>query len=246
MQTIIVEDDLEQQKWLEAVLNEEFPQIEIVDMVDSVTRAIEVLQRREIDFAIMDVMIKGGTTFDVLERLDDIDFHIVFTTSFENFAIRAFKQAAVDYLLKPIDRSEFVRAIEKVEKKEKERKVKEQYEVLIANYQQPKEDRKIAISENHNIMFIYPKTIIRCVSENAYTTFYFSDRKPLIVTKTLKHCEQILEEFGFIRVHNRILVNLQHIEVFRRSKGSIVMSDGEEVDISRRRRDSFLEAFKEL
>lgn len=246
MQTIIVEDDLEQQAWLEAVLREEFPQIEIVDKVDSVTRAIEVLQKKDVDFAIMDVMIKGGTSFDVLERLSDIDFHIVFTTSFENFAIRAFKQAAVDYLLKPLDRTEFVRAIEKVEKKEEERQLKEQYEILIASYQQPSEDRKIAITDHNGVVFINPKTIIRCVSQNSYTNFYFSDRKPLIVTKSIKHCEQILEEFGIVRVHNRILVNLKHIEMYRKSSGRIIMSDGEEVDISRRRRDSFLQAFKEL
>lgn len=246
MQTIIVEDDLEQQAWLEAVLKEEFPQIEIVDKVDSVTRAIEALRKKDVDFAIMDVMIKGGTSFDVLERLNDIDFHIIFTTSFENFAIRAFKQASVDYLLKPIDRSEFVKAIEKVERREKERRLKERYELLIASYQRPSEDRKIAITDNNGVVFIYPRTIIRCVSENAYTTFHFSDRQPLIVSKPLKHCEQILEEFGFTRVHNRILVNLKHIEKYSKSKGSITMSDGMELGISRRRKDSFLQAFTEL
>ena len=247
MRTIIVEDDLEQQNWLEAVLKEEFPEIKIVDKVGSVTHAIDALNRKKIDFAIMDVMIKGGTTFDVLERLSEIEFHIIFTTSFENFAIRAFKQAAVDYLLKPIDRNEFIQAVEKVAIREEERKVKEQYEVLIANYQHPVEERKIAISDSSEILFVYPKNIIRCYSENTYTTFYFTDREPLTVSKTLRHCEQILEGFGFIRVHNRSLVNINHIEKFNRAgNGSILMSDGKEVEISRRRKESLMQAFKEL
>jgi len=247
MQTIIVEDDLEQQKWVEAVLKEEFPQIKILDKVDSVTRAIETLQRKEIDFVIMDVMIKGGTSFDVLDRLEDIDFHIVFTTSFENFAIRAFRQAAVDYLLKPIDRREFIDAIEKIQGLEKERRIKEQYEVLIANYQQPTGDRKVAISDANEIVFIYPKNIIRCSSENNYTTLHFSNREPLTISKTIRHCEQMLEGFGFVRVHNRAIVNLKHIESFQRAgNGSLIMSDGKEVEISRRKRESIMQAFKDL
>jgi len=247
MQTIIVEDDLEQQKWLEAVLKEEFPHIKIVDKVDSVTRAIGAIQRKNIDFAIMDVMIKGGTTFDVLERLDDIDFHIVFTTSFENFAIRAFKQAAVDYLLKPIDRKEFVTAVQKAENREKQRKLTEQYEVLISSYQQPNTDRKIAISDSQEIIFVYPKNIIRCNSESNYTTFYFENREPLTIAKTMGHCEQMLEGLGFIRVHNRAMVNLSHIEKFQRNgNGCLTMSDGKEVEISRRRKEILMQAFDEI
>jgi len=247
MQVIIVEDDLEQQKWLEALLADEFSQIKIIAKVDSVTKAIETLSRTEADLVIMDVMIKGGTSFDVLDQLADIDFHIVFTTSFQEFAVRAFRRAAIDYILKPIDRSELIDAIEKVEKKEAERMLKEQYDVLIANYSQKPEDQKIAISDSTGILFVKPLSIIRCVSEHSYTTFYFSDRNPVTISKSLKHCEQILEGFGFYRVHNRVLVNLKHIERYQRADGgSIVMSDGAEVDISRRRKDSFMRAFKEL
>ncbi len=247
MQAIIVEDDLEQQKWVETVLADEFPQIKIIAKVDSVTKAIETLSKAEADLVIMDVMIKGGTSFDVLDQLEEFDFHIVFTTSFQEFAVRAFRQAAIDYILKPIDRLEFIDAIEKVLKKEADRMLKQQYDVLIANYSQKSEDQKIAISDSTEIHFVKPQSIIRCVSEHSYTTFHFSDRKPITVSKLLKHCEQILDGFGFYRVHNRVLVNLKHIVKYQRADGgSIVMSDGAEVEISRRRKDSFMQAFKEI
>lgn len=247
MQAIIVEDDLEQQEWLENVLANDFPQIKIIAKADSVTKAIETLSRTEADLVIMDVMIKGGTSFDVLDQIKEFDFHIIFTTSFQEFAVRAFRQAAVDYLLKPIDRNELIDALEKVKKKEAERMLKEQYDVLIANYHQNSEDQKIAISDSTGIHFVKPKSIIRCVSEHAYTTFHFSDRKPITISKSIKHFEQILEGLGFYRVHNRVLVNLKHIEKYQRADGgSIVMSDGAEVDISRRRKDSFMQAFKDM
>lgn len=247
MQTIIVEDDHEQQEWLENILKAEFPNIRILAKIDSVTKAVESLRRNEVDFVIMDVMIKGGTSFDVLEKLGDFDFHIVFTTSFEEYAIRAFRQAAIDYLLKPIDRDEFIQAINRVEQREEDRKQKEQYELLISNYARNPEDQKIAIPDATSIRFVHPREIIRCVSDNSYTTFYFANQKPITISKSIKHCEQILDGLGFYRVHNRVLVNLKHIEKYKRGEGgSILLSDGAEVDISRRRKESFMRAFKEL
>ncbi|MFN2429543.1 MAG: LytR/AlgR family response regulator transcription factor [Cryomorphaceae bacterium] len=247
MQTIIVEDDHEQQEWLENILKTEFPNIQILAKVDSVTKAVESLSKSEVDFVIMDVMIKGGTSFDVLEKLGDFDFHVVFTTSFEEYAIRAFRQAAIDFLLKPIDRAEFIEAIKRVEQREEDRKQKEQYELLISNYARNSEDQKIAIPDATSILFVHPRDIIRCISDNSYTTFHFANRKPVTISKSIKHCEQILDGMGFYRVHNRVLVNLRHIEKYKRGEGgSILLSDGAEVDISRRRKESFMRAFKEL
>ena len=129
MRIAIVEDDPNQQENLERILGEHVPEAQIVGKADSVTKANELLSRNEIDLAILDVMIKGGTSFDVLEKLGEVNFQIVFTTSFDNFAIKAFKQSAIDYLLKPFGEDELIESIAKVKKRLKQVLAQEHFDI---------------------------------------------------------------------------------------------------------------------
>ncbi len=217
MRIAIVEDDLNQQENIERIINERVGEAKIVGKADSVTKALELLGRNEIDLAILDVMIKGGTTFDVLEKLGEVNFQIVFTTSYDNFAIKAFKQSAIDYLLKPFGEEEFMEAIDKVKSRLKQLLAKEHFDILFSSYKsENRVDHKIAFPDQSSYVFIHPRDIIRCESDNNYTKV-ITKNKSLFVSRTLKAVEEMLEGKGFYRVHNRALVNLERIESISRS-----------------------------
>ena len=247
MRIVIIEDDLKQQDKIEKLVKDELPEAEIIGKAQSVRRATDLLKRNEIDLAIMDVMIKGGTTFDVLEAVDNFSFYIIFTTSFEEYAVQAFRKSAIDYLLKPIDSNEFSDALKKVERRQLEKGTRDQFEILFSSYRQDGIDKRIALPDNDDYIFVYPKDIVKCESVNNYSKVFMTNKKSVLVNKTLKSLEQVFSGLGFYRVHNQVLINTRHIEKISKSDdGRVLLSDGSEVGISRRRKDEFLRFIQKI
>ncbi len=247
MNTVIIEDELSAQKLLEELLTIHCPSVKVLAKADSVLTGISAIKQYQPDLIFLDAMIKGGTSFDLLEKMPELDSEIIFITSHEKFAIQAFKISAVDYLLKPIDPEELTLAIEKVRRKLKKEDSSNHIKLLLSNYkgQQINGEIKIALPTSKGLSFVRPDQIIRCESDNTYTTFYLVDQRSIIVSKTLKACMSMLEPFAFFRVHNRSLINLKFIEEYERGEGGhIRMIDGSEVAVSRRRKESFLKYFK--
>jgi two-component system LytT family response regulator len=189
-----------------------------------------------------------GSGFKILEQLRDMNFEVIFTTAFDQFAIKAIKFSALDYLLKPIDPGELRAAVEKLEKRKAGIPSSENIDALLDNVNSPDEDpRKIVLSTAEKLHVIEIDNILRCESDNYYTHFYFTDGTKLLISKTLKENEQLLSHHNFIRPHKSHLVNVKYIKSFIKQEGGyIVMSDGSHVPVSRRKKEKIMEILLNL
>ncbi|MCK5337789.1 MAG: response regulator, partial [Bacteroidales bacterium] len=209
---IIVEDERHSRETLRGMLDRYCKNVEIVAETDSYRGGLKEIREHHPDVVFLDIQMPDGSGFRMLEELDEIDFEIIFTTAFDQFAIKAIKYSALDYLLKPIDPEELVRALKKVETKLSHQKVNQNIQVLLDNIKARDADpHKIILSTSEKIHIIETDQIIRCESDNYYTNFFLSDGKKILVSKTLKENEQLLSDHNFIRPHKSHLVNVKFI-----------------------------------
>ena len=200
------------------------------------------------DLVFLDIQIADRTAFDLLDQLPDIEFEIVFTTAFDQYAIRAFKFSAVDYLLKPIDRDDLFSALDRVREKVSQADRAKQFDVLFDHYRQTNShSHRIAISTIDGFSFIQTDEIIRCQADINYTHFFLRDKHKLTVAKPLKEFEELLRDYQFYRVHNSHLVNLSFVKKYVKGKGGyLIMSDNSEIEVSTRRKEGFLKRLMEI
>lgn len=179
-----------------------------------------------------------------LESLPKIDFEIIFVTAYDQYAIRAIKFTAVDYLLKPIDALELKKAVERVQSKRRQQSQRGQLKALLHNLQQ--QEKKIALPQSDHIEFVAVNTIIRCQGDRNYTHFFLKDGRELLVSRTLKEYVDLLDDQSFYRVHQSHLVNLHCIQQYRkRDGGMLITTDGAKIPVARARKDGLLERLLE-
>lgn len=238
--TILLEDEPHAQENLKMLLDK-FPEFELLGIAESGKEADVIVEKFLPDLVICDVMLKKETSFDWLITKKEIPFELIFTTSYEEFAVRAFRLAAVDYLVKPIVELEFENALNRF--KNKNQKSGDHFRQLLENLSLPKERSKVALPSFTGYSFVDVTDIIRCESDNTYTTFFLKDKRKIIVSKTLKDCEEMLEGYGFYRIHNSHLINLTFLsEYIKGEGGQVKLIDGAVLDVSRRRKEGFLRA----
>ena len=244
IEAIIVDDEKSGRENLSGVLKVECPNVKIVAEVDSVSKAIEAISESPPQLVFLDIEMPGGNGFKLLEQLQDIKFEVIFVTAFDNYAIKAIRFSAADYILKPINVIQLKEAVDKVTKRIKKKKENDLIEQLYYNLHHP-QNPKIGLSINDRIEFVETKNIVRCQGESNYTHIYFSNKKPILVAKTLIEYEDLLQDNHFIRVHKTHLVNLDHIVAFERTDGGVLtLSDGSKIPVSRRRKEFVLECLK--
>ncbi len=245
---IIVEDEKHSRETLRGMLDRYCKNVEIVAETDSYRGGLKEIREHHPDVVFLDIQMPDGSGFRMLEELDEIDFEIIFTTAFDQFAIKAIKYSALDYLLKPIDPEELVRALKKVETKLSNQKVNQNIQVLLDNIKARDADpHKIILSTSEKIHIIETDQIIRCESDNYYTNFFLSDGKKILVSKTLKENEQLLSDHNFIRPHKSHLVNVKYIKGFLKYDGGYIeMTDGSRIPVSRRKREKIIEVITHL
>ncbi|MCK5080348.1 MAG: response regulator [Bacteroidales bacterium] len=245
---IIVEDERHSRETLRGMLDRYCKNVEIVAETDSYRGGLKEIREHHPDVVFLDIQMPDGSGFRMLEELDEIDFEIIFTTAFDQFAIKAIKYSALDYLLKPIDPEELVRALKKVETKLSHQKVNQNIQVLLDNIKARDADpHKIILSTSEKIHIIETDQIIRCESDNYYTNFFLSDGKKILVSKTLKENEQLLSDHNFIRPHKSHLVNVKFIKGFLKYDGGYIeMTDGSRIPVSRRKREKIIEVITHL
>ena len=242
---LIVEDEVHQQELLSSHLKA-FPEFHVVDIASNIADGRALLEKHAPDLVFLDVMLPPHTSFDLLNSITTITFDIIFTTSFEEYAVRAFRLSAIDYLLKPVDRYELTAALEKFKQKKSTTESTVHIKNLLANLNAPHSNQaKVALPTLTGLIFIPVKDIVRCEADNTYTTFFTLAKQKIIVSKTLKECEQMLVDFRFFRVHISHLINMDHVTEYLKGEGGIVkMADGSHIDVSRRRKDEFLRQLK--
>jgi two-component system LytT family response regulator len=248
IRSIIVEDEKHSRETLRGMLDRYCKNVSILAEAENYRGGLEAIRIHQPDVVFLDIQMPDGSGFRVLEELGEINFEIIFTTAFDQFAIKAIKYSALDYLLKPIDPDELVRAVKKVEDKLSHRQVNQNIQVLLDNIKSKEaEPHKIVLSTSEKIHIIETDQIIRCESDNYYTNFFLADGKKILVSKTLKENEQLLSDHNFIRPHKSHLVNVKYIKGFLRSDGGYIeLTDGSRIPVSRRKREQIIEVITHL
>jgi two-component system LytT family response regulator len=213
--------------------------VNVVGVAETVTEAIDLIHKVRPDIVFMDIELQTGTGFDVLARVQNLDFDVIFTTAFEHYAIKAIKFSSLDYLLKPIDVEELQGAVNKARVRQRESSQRQQLEVLLTNMN-GNGVKKICLATADRVEFVRVTDIILCEASGSYTNVYLNDKRKIMVSRHLKEYETLLADENFMRVHNSFLINLNEVKQFVKSDGGyIVMNDNYQVSISPKKRDEF-------
>lgn len=242
--TVIIDDEEKSRQTLRQMLSLFCENVQIIGEAKDVKTGVELLSIVKPDLLFLDIKMPDGNGFDLLRSIESRDFNLIFTTAYDQFAIKAFKFNAIDYLLKPIDTDELKAAVRKAEN----RSINSGSNVdnLLGNLMDKKmEDQKIILSTAEGIHIIKVKNIIRCQADDYYTNFYINDGRRIMISKTLKENEELLVDYNFIRPHRSHLVNIAYIKKYVKSDGGyIVLADGTKVPVSRRKKDVMINYLK--
>lgn len=243
MRAIIIEDQAESRRTLKSLLEKKCSQVTIVAEAENVDEGIATIQQYQPELVFLDVHLQSATGFDLLNRIGEINFKIIFTTAYDNYAIKAFRFSAVDYILKPIDPAELVAAVAKCEsatfnQASQQASVRTLSQNVNTDYLPAK---KIVLSTADKIHVLKVADIVRCEAADTYTMFYLQHGEEIVVTKTLKDYEDLLSEFNFLRIHRSHLVNMQYVNSFEKAEGGYVnLSNGTKVPVATRKKDELL------
>lgn len=248
IKTVIIDDEPAMQEVNSRLLAEYFPEINIMGIADSVESGVLLIQKAEPDLVLLDIELKDGSGFQLLQKLHPYNFKVVFITGFDSFAIKAMKFSAIDYILKPVNESEFQlsiqRALELIEKNEN---TQPQANVLMDCVENVLKNRKIVLRTAESLHVTDIADIYFCRSDNSYTTFYFEGNEEILVSKSLKDYETLLIGHGFFRAHQSYLVNMNHIKkVDKTDGGFIIMKNKKEIPVSLRQMKKLVELLEQL
>lgn len=220
--------------------------IEAIPAGENVQSGIKAIEEIKPDIVFLDIQMPDGTGFDVLRSVKNKNFEVVFITAHEEFAIKAIKFSALDYLLKPIDPSELRAAVERAIQAVDDKKEDSQFEALQNNIQ-PNQKRRLVLKTQESVYVVELHEIIRCEADRNYTSFFLVGGKKILVSKTLKEYETLLSSHNFLRVQQSHLINLDYVDRYDKGNGgSVVMKDGSEVPLSPAKRDIFFKILENL
>ena len=240
---IIIDDEAKGRLALREKLLSYCPQIKVVAEAANGQEALLLIQHHKPQLIFLDIEMPKMNGFEMLNELPEKDFHIIFTTAYDQYAIKAIKYAAFDYLLKPIDIQELQEAISNVETRENNQ-TKKQVELLQQNMLHPKKQlNKLAIPTLEGLLFFDINDIIHLEANSNYTNIYFTNKTKITASKTLKEFEELLPEDIFFRTHHSHLINLNYIKRYIKGDGGqIELQNGSYVDVARRKKEEFLKA----
>ncbi|MBL0314898.1 MAG: response regulator transcription factor [Flavobacteriales bacterium] len=245
VEVIIVDDEVAQREQLSSRLSSHFPQLKVVALCASADEATIAVARHSPQLVFLDVEMPGMNGFEFLDSLKSIQFDVVFTTSHAGYATRAFRVAAIDFLLKPYPESDLSEAVNRFLQKQLSEQ-QPRLDILLANYKN-RGDAKIALPTSSGYLFVRFQDVIRLESQNTYTTFFMKDKNQIVVSRTMKECEEMLTDSGFVRIHQSHMINLSLVKKFTRGEGGTVeMEDASHIEVSRRKKEEFLDALKRL
>lgn len=235
LKAIIIDDEIRSISLLTEVLSQLDESVNVVGNAMNVKSGIALIQKTDFDILFLDIEMPDGTGFDLLDALDEINFDIIFITAFNQYAIKAFRYAALDYLMKPINPVELSEAISRV-KNYKNKEVNNRVNLLLENYKSDTDFEKLAVATTEGVHYFDVEKIIRCEADGSYTTLYAQEKKPLIASKSIKEYESLLPDY-FFRVHKSHLVNTKFIVKFNNGENATVsLKDDSEISVSRRRK----------
>ena len=247
MKAILIDDERNALEILEWMIQKNCPDVEIIAMCDSPLDGLEKIKALKPDLIFLDIEMPQLNGFDLLDRLGKHESDVIFTTAYNQFAIKAFKTCALDYLLKPIDPDDLKSAVQKA-KNNKSKVSTDQLEILLSYMKADKpRPRRVALTATDHLIFVEVDKIIYCESDSNYTIFFLANGEKVMVSKTLKDVEEILEGSDFFRIHASYLINMKHVSKFTRGDGGyVVMSNNQHITVSRKKKDEFFEMFSKI
>lgn len=224
------------------------PQVTEMNEAGTIQSGIEAISKHTPDLVFLDVELDEGTGMDLLSKLKQYEFDVVFITAHNKYAVDAFKFSAIDFILKPIGVEDLLNAFQKAKANLTNKSLAKQLDVLkenIGSLSTP--DKKIVLKDSNAMHFVKVSDIIHCKAEGNYTEFYLSNKQKLVTSNMLKEYEEMLEPFGFIRTHHSHLVNVKKIIRFDKADGgTLVLENDHEVPVSQRKKDLVLEALSKI
>jgi two-component system LytT family response regulator len=235
---IIVDDEPYSCESLATLLERYCPDVKILDVCYSGADALKAIKEQTPTLLFLDIEMPGMNGFEMLQQLPAINFALIFTTSYDQYAIKAIKFSALDYLLKPVDREELQTAVQKVLQNAKQ-SLPQQIEILLQKLSHPTIPvNKIAIPTMEGLQLLFVENIISCSSDSNYTVLHLKNKQKITASRTLKEIEEMLDDYSFLRVHHSHVINLNEIEKYIKGDGGyLIMSDGSNIDVSRSRKE---------
>jgi len=238
--TIIIDDEDKARFALKQLLAEYSTDIQIVGEASDVASGLLLIAETVPELVFLDVQMPDGTGFDLLGKIPDIAFKVIFVSAYDRFALTAFKFSAIDYILKPVNSTDLTQALEKIEKPADSQPAK--IKVLLGNRSGIE---KIVLPSQDELLFVRIDEIVRCESDNNYTYFYLEKGNRILVSRTLKDYEELLEPMGFFRIHKSSMINMRFLKKYKKGEGgTVTLEDGTQLEVSRRRKDDFLKVLQ--
>ena len=241
IKAILIDDELSSLQNLQQKLAEFCPDVQVAAATQKPEDAILLIQQHKPDVIFLDIEMPRMNGFRMLDKLEELDFEIIFTTAYNHYAVDAIRISAFDYLMKPIAIADLQAAVQRL-LSSRQKQTKEKIEILKSSLQDKKsQEDKIAIPTSDGIEFIPIKNILHIESSSNYSKIYFAEGKNLLVTKLLKDFEDMLLPYHFYRIHHSHLINLNYIQKYIKTDGGqVMMQDGTLIDVARRKKEEFL------
>lgn len=239
MNALIIDDEQKGRNAVKNCIVNHAPDLTVLGEAENVAEGIKAIETHKPEIVFLDIDMPDGTGFDLLEQLPNINFKLIFVTAHENYAVKAFKYSAIDYLLKPIDPDDFSEAIAKLKSESRLDSIEEKVALLLENKNR---FERIALPTSMGLKMVELTEIIHLKSDNNYTFFYLKGGLKILVSKTLKTYDNLLAEEGFYRVHKSHLVNISCVREYLNGEGgTVVMEDGAEIEVSRRKKEGLIQ-----
>jgi len=246
LNAVVIDDEVGGRETLAALLVEIESIVEVVGTANGVATGRTLIEEKEPDLVFLDIEMNDGTGFDLLNYWEKLPFEVVFVTAYNEYALKAFEVAALDYLLKPVNIEKLKRAVSRAESKidSDDDSLQEKIQVFQENYAKPhSQENKLALPTLNGYSFVPIKDIIFCKADDAYTELYLTNKRKEVVSMKLIRIEEMLAGYRFSRIHRSYFINLNHVVRYLKGRGGEVeMSDGSNIDVARRKKEEFLKA----
>ena len=246
MKAVLIEDKETIRENLRLILEIYVPQVEIIGEAAGVQDGLQLLRDSKPELVFLDISMDDGTGFDLLALYGEVDFKLIFISGHDEYALKAFKFSAIDYIVKPVDPDELVKAVKKAEKITFNDQNREVTDYLQQKGAAPGTHTKVQLSDKQHTYWVNHDEIVRCEASSNYTIFYLIDQRQLVISKTLKHFEETLPNDRYFRPHQSHIINLTHLDQYLKAEGGeLLMKDGSLVPLANRRKEAFLKLIQE-
>ena len=246
IKTILIEDEQDSRDILRAYLNKYCPSVEIIAECANIQEGEAAILKQAPDLVFLDIEMPFGNAFDLLERIKNPNFEIIFVTAYSNYAIQAFNMSAAHYLLKPVDIDELIQAVERVKTRLTKAQSFQHTRILLDNlssFNNPNQKVVLPLLDGFKVARL--DTVLYCEADTNFTRFHFTDGSKELICRNLKHYADILEKNGFCRVHRSYLINLDYVKQYIKGKGGmVILENNQQIQVSNNRKAGFLEQFR--